>query len=195
MWLIVLINLSLLGGYLINSGNAKVVLVVFFIQSVLLGMETILKMLFCRPGDTEMIEVNGAEVKSTFGMNLFMACFFLVHYGVFILAFGMIALVSKNLPPMDPDRYSTLYPLLILIAVGMVIELPSKILAVRKKSPGLFTLMFVPYIRLIPLAVIVLGSEIHPSLIFPLFLFLKTIVDLVYYYYVDKPAYLLLKTN
>ncbi len=185
LWLIILINLSLLISFFLNHSNAKIILVIFLIQSVFLGIENILKMLFSKTG--EIVKMNGVDQPSTIFTNLFMAGFFTIHYGIFLMFFGIMAALSKNLPPANPEKYATIFPIFLLIGMGIILELPGKLKSVRVSPPGLFKLMFVPYIRLAPLGLIILGENIPQILLFSLFLVLKTGVDIVYYFVVDKP--------
>lgn len=186
LWVAIGLNLFLFAEYLFDRNNAKSVVLIFWIQSIAMGIQNVLMMLFARTGQS--LIVNDVPVKSNVFNNIFMAGFFTIHYGIFILAFGAIAVVSDNVPGEITGR-TWVFPTIILLLIGAVLELPQKILAVREQNTPLMKLMFTPYIRLIPLVAIFFGGAYLQSLwLFPLFLLLKLIVDLVYYRFLEVRA-------
>lgn len=183
-WLMLLLNLLLLIEYMWKPEIGNVVVIIFWIQSILLGLETILKILFTPEG--EVLNVNGKDTRSSFFLNLFTAGFFTVHFGVFIMVMGALSLVfMKDSSGLKMMKYA--YPAFFLIVAGVVIELPRKLRGVRRNSPGVVTLMFAPYIRLVPLAIIMLGSQsMDMKWVFLLFIIGKAVAEWVYFYTVDR---------
>lgn len=184
LWLTLGINLFLLGEYLFNSGNAKNVVFIFWIQSIVLGMQNVFLILFSKSGFS-INNTPGDEKKSVWISNLFTAGFFTFHYGIFIVGFGAVAIFSNHIPG-RLFQGNWVFPTMVLIAVGALLELPQKILGVRMLETSVAKLMFVPYIRLIPFVIVMMGEpKIREFWVFPLFLTLKFIVDWVYYRYMD----------
>lgn len=186
LWFILFINATLWIEYVIQPANAKGVVLFFWIQSILLGIENVLKMVFSKTG--EPIRINGELRSVTIWTNMFFAVFFTIHFGIFILIFGGMAVISDKIPG-NLFNLSWLYPAVIALIVGLILELPGKLNAVHKKSPGLMKLMFFPYIRLLPFLLIFANNNVKIYWLFPLFLFLKTVADLVYHVFVDRPLY------
>lgn len=178
LWLSIAINLFLLVEYLLDHNNARNIVLIFWIQSITLGVQNVLMMLFSKTGQS--LIMNGVPVKSGIFYNIFTAGFFTIHYGIFILAFGGIAVIEKKIPG-NLGGQAWVYPAIMIILIGAVLELPSKIMTVRHYDVPLMKLMFVPYVRLLPLGAIFLGASYLESMwLFPLFLVLKLIVDMVY---------------
>ena len=184
LWFVLLINAMLLVEYIINPSNAKGVVLFFWIQSIILGIEHVLKLLFAKTG--ESMVVNHKLTTSTIGTNLFTAAFFTIHYGIFILSFGAIAIISKSVPG-ELFNVRWIFPAVVALLVVSVIELPGKLLQVHRKSPGIAKLMFMPYVRLLPFLLIFLNISNEAFWIFPAFLALKVVVEVVYFYFDDRP--------
>lgn len=179
LWFTLAINVFVLGEYLIDNSNAKNIVLLFWMQSIFLAGQNVLMMIFATTGET--VNENGRSFKTTWVSNFFMACFFLFHHGIFITAFGAIAVFSDKIPG-QVFNAGWVYPTLLLLLVVTVLETPGKILAVRETKTNVMKLMFVPYIRLFPLALIFMGEQsIEFFWLFPAFLLLKLLVDLVYY--------------
>lgn len=187
-WFTIVFNLFVLTEYLFDSSNAKNVVLIFWIQSILLAAQNVLLMIFAPTGLP--VEENGRIIKTSFIYNLFMAGFFTIHHGLFIIAFGAIAVLSDHIPG-EFMRGSWVLPTILIMCIAAFIETPSKIMAVRENNTSVMKLMFVPYIRLIPLVAIFVGqTHIQAQWLFPIFLLLKVIVDLVYYRFMEvhRPA-------
>jgi hypothetical protein len=179
VWLTLALNLFLFAEYLFDHRNAHNIIFIFWIQSLLLGLENVFMMLFARTGLP--IVVNNEPTTTSWLTNIFMTAFFSFHYGIFIIAFGLIAVFTTNIPG-ALHVVSWLWPTLVVMAIGALLELPGKIVEVRKRSTSLFGLMFMPYLRLLPFVVIIFGGEkIMSNWLFPLFLLAKIVVDLAYF--------------
>lgn len=183
-WLVIVFNLWLLAEYIIDPANARSVVLLFLIQSIILGIENVIKM--AASNSEEIIDVNGKLQKPNFSLRIFMSVFFMVHFGVFILVFGIWALIGtkfSNGLAFQPWVYTAI----VLLIVGAIIETPKKVMETRRKKTSLFFLMFIPYLRLLPFGALILGNNSLPAtVLFPVFLVLKMAVDLVYYRWVDN---------
>jgi|GEM_PF-1561848 len=187
LYFVILFNLALLGEYLYDPGNAKYIVGIFWIQSVLLGFENVFKILFAKTG--EIINVNNVPTPTNMRLNAVIAFFFCIHFGVFILIFGLMGIFSKNIPTSNIDKIHLIWPTLIVMFIGVIIEIPGKIMAVRKESPGFARLMFLPYLRLLPFVVLIFVKDISPNIMFLLFLAVKMGMDVIHYYLAEKPTH------
>lgn len=185
LMLVIAINLVLLGEYMYDHSQARLIVGLFWVQSILLGIENVLKMIVAKPAG--IIKVNGVDKPVTRSIQIFMALFFCVHFGIFILVFGLIAVLNKNLPSGGVQHAHLIFPAIAMLVLGMALDLPGKLVAVSRRSPGIMTLMFVPYIRLFPFGLIILSDKMNQHWIFPCFLLLKMGAELVYYTVVDRP--------
>lgn len=187
-WLMILINLMLLAQFFYNPSIASFVVTVFWLQSVLLGVETILKILFTSSRG-QAFKKNGDDANLGFVMNLFVAGFFTFHFGVFIMVTGGISFaLMKDWTVVKVSEFA--FPTLILILTGVLLEWPRKLKGIRRNSPGIATLMFAPYIRLIPLAIIIFGSQtLSITATVVLFIGAKLLAEWLYFIAVDKQLY------
>jgi hypothetical protein len=129
--------------------------------------------------------VNDSPTKTNIFTNVFSAGFFTLHFGIFIIAFGAIAVFSEKIPGKLFDA-QWIYPALLVLLVSFIIDLPFKLLGVRQSDVSLTKLMFVPYVRLFPFGAVFLATdELSSVWVFFLFIVLKLIVDLVYYRFMN----------
>lgn len=185
LWLAVGFNLFLFAEYLFDHSNAKNVVLVFWIQSILAGLETVAKILFAKYNNPE--EPDNLASLSHLMPKVFLAGFFTVHYGVFIMVLGIMAVFNDKLPG-NLFQNHWVIPTVIIMGIVTLIDLPQKILQTRAKGTSPVILMFTPYIRLVPfVAIFFAGNFLKFPYLFPLFLFLKLGIDLFYFRWVDNP--------
>ena len=63
-WFIVLINCLLTAEYIYDPSSSKIIVGLFWMQSILIGVETFIKILFSKTG--EPIQINNKMESSTF---------------------------------------------------------------------------------------------------------------------------------
>ena len=178
---IIAFNILLFIEYLANPGDASAIVGIYWVQSILFAMENVLLILFAKTG--EPMTINGEPSKTGRGFNFFMAIFFVIHHGIFLMLMGLLAVLDHRIPGGTYNIPWIRISVLILIVL-MVIDLPRKVWSVMHRSPGVFKLMFVPYIRLFPFVLLIFGVEhilIAPLML--LFILMKMGVDLVYHFY------------
>jgi hypothetical protein len=112
-----------------------------------------------------------------------MAIFFLIHHGIFLILLGLFAVFERAIPGGSANIPWIKVSIVILIVL-LIIDLPRKIYSVTQKSPGIFRLMFVPYIRLFPFVLMTFGVHLMPiGTLMLLFILMKMGVDLVYFFF------------
>lgn len=176
-------NLFLFTQYWMDPSQSRSVVFLFWMQAIIAGVECLIKMIFAKP-----IEVGSATSEDSpvgWFQKVFLSIFFIIHFGIFILFTGALAVFNKAVSG-GLAFASWVWPSMILLCIAAVIELPSKVTRSRSRGTSAFILMFQPYVKLIPLAAIVLGSEfLQVQWVFPVFLLLKLGADLFYAAVVD----------
>lgn len=183
LWIALGFNLFLLSQYWIDPGQSRSVIFLFWIQGIIAGAECLIKMIFAT---SSPVASASSEVPTAgWFQKVFLSMFFIIHFGVFILFTGALAVFNKAISG-GLAFASWVWPSMVLLCIAAVIELPAKVVRSRNRGTSPFILMFQPYVKLIPLAAIVLGSEfLQAHWVFPMFLALKTGADLFYAAVVD----------
>ena len=171
LWILLGMNVYLIWYYLRVPSSIDTIILLFYIQSVLIGVFNVLDMLtlkniYVEPGkSSEMFAKKGCS-----------AGFFTVHYGMFHLVylFFLPSLISiKNID--FPFVYLSLWILLATCTVGFV---QNKIRN-RTEAVNLGVMFFMPYPRVIPIHLMILAPKFLNVSAPLVFLILKTIPDVV----------------
>lgn len=153
------------------------VLWVYWMQSIIIGIFQFLRILSLKQFSTENFKINNQPVKPTTNTKIFTAFFFTFHYGFFhfIYAIFLTSVVAKT-----PENFLSI---LIGSAIFFLNHLYSFIhnkINDEKLTPNIGKLMFAPYIRIVPMHLVIIVGAIlgnQAKLIF--FLSLKTLADLI----------------
>jgi len=182
LYLLISINLFLIVLALIENWNLLKIMFIYWCQSVIIGIFTFIRMITLKEFSTEGINYN--TLPPTRKTKIFMAFFFLFHYGFFHFGYliflftGLVFLTGRSPGPTDP--------LMILIIICFFINHLFSFLYNREKDGktrlNIGRIMMFPYIRIIPMHLtIIFGGFLLfiglPSLTLVLFLVLKTIAD------------------
>ncbi len=153
---------------------------IYWFQSVIIGLFNFLDMITLKNFDTKDFKVNDQPAtKENKGCTSF---FFLFHYGAFHVAYLVFIAVA----------YTKTAELKIVMLGALAFLLESIITFRRKKiaeqtvTINFGTLFFLPYVRIVPMhLLILLPSFLHwqPSTIF---LVLKTIADILFYFFTKR---------
>ena len=168
-YLLIIVNLSPLYGVWFEGWNAAQVFLVYCLETVIIGIITILKMtiitLFVRSKD-EWQNQGGSSMQS----GWFFILFFLVHYGFFVFIQTQIFFAVSGLIKGDSKLgYYNQVPallgnngkllLMIFITYYIVQAFSDFFMNDAYKSIGVSRLMFQPYIRIfVQQFVVILGS-------------------------------------
>ena len=160
--------------YFKNHANGFVtVLWIYWIQSVIIGFFNFIDLLTIKnynPGDAKL---NGQPI--TEKNKGCLPWFFLFHYGLFHFVYGIFLLVKFNIDKVDKSF------LLIGVAAFLAESLAGFIrrkTAEQEMKFNIGSLFFLPYVRIIPMHLVILVPAflgVQPSVIF---LILKTIADI-----------------
>ncbi|MBL7813145.1 MAG: hypothetical protein JNL57_13065 [Bacteroidetes bacterium] len=179
LWLNILFNIYILFEYRNDPDGIRSVIMLFWWQSVCLGMSNFVQMLALK--DFSPVEVNGEMKGPSWSLKISMALFFAIHFGGFHLVYGVFILVSKSIPgSMLGNAHNTFLTAMLLFA-AMIAQLPYEISDNAKRKMDIMKMFFTPYLRIIPMHLVILGGAFlsHRFSVFYLFMLLKFLVDII----------------
>jgi hypothetical protein len=151
---------------------------IYWFQSVTIGIFNFLDLLTVKNFDANGMKMNDAPVTSD--NKGCAAWFFLVHYGIFHLAYGIFLITRTFSNHWHVDKM-----ILLLGIATFFIETLLNFMRLKKlektMTMNIGVMFFLPYLRIVPMHLMILLPAfmgIQPSL---LFLVLKTIADILSY--------------
>ena len=177
---------------LIQQWNLLIIMLGYWLQSIIIGFFNFLKIISLKDFSVKDLKVNNKSVKATKNTKIFIAFFFVFHYGLFHC--GYLSFLISFMEEKGVDIMSEIYPLLLVGIIFFLNHLFSFWYNKgEQKKQNIGKIMFFPYTRIIPmhLAIIAYGfftifSEIVGFELYfmPLILFLtlKTFSDLIMHF-------------
>ena len=159
--------------------SLRELMLVYWIQSVIIGICSAIRILSLERFSTENLKMNNQPVAEEPASKMKVAGFFVLHYGFF--HFGYLMFLSFDRAP-GPGASAAGYLLCALVfAANHGYSLLQNVRRDAHGKPNLGTLMFLPYARIVPMHVTILagGSLYGGAHAFALFGFLKIIADAV----------------
>jgi len=175
-------NLIVLVLALIQGWDLTTLLIVYWFQSVIIGFFNFFRILALKNFSTENFTINDRQVQPTQGTKIFTAFFFAFHYGFFHFVYFIF--ISANLAAnllANQARIDGLYILsgIVIFGVNHFFSFRHNKLVDEQQKQNIGSLMFMPYIRIIPMHIIMIfGTVLGAGSLF-IFLVLKTIADMV----------------
>ena len=171
---------ALVVAYIMKMGLRDLMLV-YWIQSVVIGVCNVIRIVRLRQFDTEGFRINGRPAAETLAAKLGTAMFFAMHYGFFHLVYLIFILAA---PVRGGGQLAPLYVyagLALLFAVNHGYSLRHNMARDALGKPNLGTLMFLPYARILPmhLTIVLGGAFTGGTFAFFLFGLLKTFADVL----------------
>ena len=169
-------NLLALGlGYAFGMTLADMMLV-YWIQSVVIGASTFVRILKLERFDPGSFRINNRQIEETPQDKRSVAFFFLVHYGVFHGVYFMFIAADNKGEFAAPGSYLLLA---LVFALNHGYSLARNMKSDASGRPSIGTLMMLPYARIVPMHLtIIFGAELGGgSFAFFLFGLLKTGAD------------------
>jgi Family of unknown function (DUF6498) len=169
-----------MNGYLIyyyqqQPDQFNTIVWIYWLQSVLIGFFNFFELLLVKEPDEKSMSINSQPVvKGSMGCA---AWFFLFHFGFFHFVYAIFLLVLKT---------KGVNGKLVLITAGIFL-LESTIQFIRKRiqaeagTVNVGKLFFTPYLRIVPMHLMILAPAILGISASVVFLILKTIADLGMY--------------
>jgi hypothetical protein len=182
-WLILAFNALLVYTYLIGETSASLVVLLYFVQSVFIGIQYFVRLLAL--AKNKSAEVDGKPRQGRYGE----AIFFLLHYGFFhfVYMFFLLKMVIDLPGSVDTKMFIVFIAALLGNTVLSAIS-DVKQDAAEKSTPAIF---FQPYLRIIPMHLLIIYGfnnsslfEVNKALL--LFIILKTGADLLMHIAVNK---------
>lgn len=172
-WSLLLTNLYLIYYYSQHPNSFGEIVVLYWVQSCLIGVFTVLDMLTLK---TTTLNQNNIKTSEGKGCGIL---FFIIHYGFF--HFGYMIFIAVKVVDFKTINWSFLkIAILVLIASAVINYIQHLILS--KNATVKFTSLFIlPYLRIIPIHLLILIPAFFNIKGVMLFLVLKTVTDLATY--------------
>lgn len=151
---------------------------IYWGQSVIIGVMNVIRMLSLKNFSTEGMSSDGKPVPETMAAKRGIAMFFAVHYGMFHLVYAIFLWTEQPLNMLSMNEV-----MLMMLALSMFIGSHSFSLMhnmnedFRQAKPKLGTLMFYPYLRIIPMHLAIIFGGMVSGLGLIIFMGLKTFAD------------------
>ena len=156
-------------------------MLVYWMQSVIIGVSFAVRMLSLDRFSTSGTTMNGRPIPETPAAKGQMATFFALHYGIFHA--GYLAFLLASAPRADRPLAAVL-----AIAAGTLAFLVNHAYSMvhnierdRRGRPNIGTMMFLPYARIVPMHLVIVGGGLlfGGALAWWLFAALKTAADVL----------------
>ena len=168
---IIITNVLVILYAVIDDWDPGSMMLIYWVQSVIIGFFHFFRILLLRSFCTEGFTSNGQPVPETAKVKWSTALFFAVHYGFFhlIYLFFLLCISSQGAGDEIADDVAPTeeggIPLGLLSVIGFFLghgySFYQNVKADLKRRPGLGTMMFLPYARIIPMHLtIIFGNMI-----------------------------------
>lgn len=160
--------------------SLRELMLVYWIQSVIIGISSVVRILSLKRFSTENLKMNNRAVEETPRSKWQVACFFVMHYGIFHFVYLMFITLNPERHEESASRAGYLLCALVF-ALNHGYSLAQNIRRDALGRPNLGTLMFLPYARIVPMHITILtgGSLFGGATAFALFGALKIAADAV----------------
>jgi len=175
---IVLGNLVTLAAALANHWSVGPLLWIYWGQSVVIGLANVVRMMRLREFTTTGFTSGGRQVPETRAGKVQTAVFFAIHYGFFHFGYLVFLAGGKIGGTLTANDWLGVGVSVLAFALAHGYSLWwNEGRDFQNRKPNLGTIMFYPYLRIIPMHLtIILGSTIA-GVALPLFIGLKTLSD------------------
>ena len=177
-FLLIGINLLALGIAVALHMNLRGLMLVYWAQSVAIGITHFIRILSLERFDPGGARMNDRPIEETPADKTAIALFFAAHYGIFHVVYLMF-LLPDHVHPLQGSIVA--YLLLPVLFLGFhLFSLQRNIESDRQGRPNIGTLMFLPYARILPMHLTILsGFAFRKEAVWGLLLFgvLKTAAD------------------
>ncbi len=174
-WFLLLINSWLIYYYLQTPGEFNTIVWIYWFQSVLIGLFTFIQLLRIKNPDEKSLSINKQPIsKNSMGCAAF---FFLLHYGLFHFVYAIFLLVSFT---KGANTKMILITACVFLIESTIQLLRRKNISVAQKE-NVGKIFFTPYLRIVPMHLMILLPNILDMSVTVVFLILKTVADIAMY--------------
>ena len=171
-FLLIIFNLYLIWYYGQNPAGFVTLVWLYWVQSVLIGLINAVELSMVRSVKPGSFKMNDQEVTGKSGERGCVSLFFLMHFGIFHVVYAIFILVQVR------GKFDGKF---FLLAIGLLfIEMTMGVIrrAVwRAENVNIGKMFFMPYLRIIPMHLMILGPAFLGWSNITVFLWLKTITD------------------
>lgn len=181
VWSLVGANLLAIGAAIYEGWGATSLMAIYWGQSVVIGIGNFFRLLALDRFSTENFKINDRPVDPTPATKWQVAVFFAFHYGLFHFVYLMFLTVgTRGKTASDFGLFDAGFWLCIAaFAINHVWSYRYNRDIDRRGTPNIGTLMFTPYLRIVPMHLTILFGSLlaHSAAGVLLFGFLKTAAD------------------
>ena len=169
-------NAATLVGAVVQHWPALSIMAVYWGQSVAIGVATVIRMLMLKEFTTDGFTSGGRPVPTTRAGQVSTATFFAFHYGFFHLGYAVF-LFHGRLGQLSSGTAAMVAANIAWFAGTHIWHVVAPGGNDYRGKPNLGTLMFYPYLRIIPMHLAIILGAAFPLGMLPLFIVLKTGAD------------------
>jgi hypothetical protein len=180
LWVLVASNVLTIILALWQGWNLGLLMFVYWCQSIIIGIFCFVRMLTLKEFSAENVRINNVPVTPGKATQLYMSFFFAVHYSFFHFGYLLFMFLGFEVSIFNQDALT-----LVSLSLTVIVFFCSHLFTyfsnrerdlLKKQNIG--TLMFTPYLRIIPMHLTILfGALAGGAIPLLIFLVLKTIAD------------------
>lgn len=176
-WLLLLINAFCIYYYHRHPDGFPTIVWLYWIQSVLIGFFNFLDLLTVKKIDSASMTINGKPIRNTFGQKGCAAFFFLFHYQFFHLVYAVFVVIQVKGSIDVQFLKLAIAALLVELTLGFVRNKRIQ----NRMQVNYGQLFFMPYLRIIPMHLMILLPSFLGLKSNTIFLVLKLLADVGMY--------------
>ncbi len=176
--LLAIANILAIAVAIVSGWRLVDLMLVYWVQSVIIGVSYFFRILNLDKFSTENFQINNRNVDPTPETKRYTAGFFALHYGFFHVGYLIFIVVEAKGGPLFDAGFLICS---VVFAFNHYFSYRYNRDLDRRGTPNIGTLMFTPYIRIIPmhLTIVFGATQLLSTLGFLFFGGLKTIADVV----------------
>jgi hypothetical protein len=171
-------NLLVIVLAVVQNWNLATLLIVYWFQSVIIGFFSFFRILALKNFSTKNFYINKRPAEPTQGTKRFTAFFFALHYGMFHFGYLIFIISTLIMSKTNINGFYILFGVLVFGVNHFSSHRHNKLIDEQKKQ-NIGSLMFMPYLRIVPMHVIAASGAFLGTGSLITFLVLKTVADLV----------------